>query len=333
MRALVTGGGGFLGRALVRRLVERGDSVRSLARGEYPALAALGVEVMRGDVTDAAAVARAASGVDVVFHVAAKAGVGGRFADYVHSNLRGTEVVVAACQQAGVPRLVYTSTPSVVFDPRGHEGADESTPRTTTKISAYAWTKARAEEHVLAAHGPALATCALRPHLIWGPEDTQLTARILARARAGRLRLVAGGRSRVDTIYIDNAVDAHLDAAEALARGTAGGKAYFLSNDDPRPIADIMGAMLAAGGLPKVTRSIPLGAAYAVGAVLELAFAVLRRQDEPLMTRFVALQLGTPHWFDISAAKRDLGFVPRVSIDEGMARLERWLAESARAGA
>lgn len=325
MRVLVTGGGGFLGRALVRRLVARGDTVRSLARGAYPELEAIGVDVHRGDVADPAAVLRAVEGCEVVFHVAAKAGVGGRFASYVRANLDGTRAVLDACATARVPRLVYTSTPSVVFAREGHEGADESTPRTQNKISAYAWTKARAEEAVLAAHSPTLATCALRPHLIWGPEDTQLTARILSRARAGRLRLVAGGTSRVDTIYIDNAVDAHLAADQALMRGTAGGKAYFLSNDDPRPIAEILRLMLAAGGMPPVTRSISLGAAYAVGAVLEAAYALLRREDEPMMTRFVALSLGTPHWFDVSASKRDLGFVPKVGIEEGMARLAAWL--------
>lgn len=329
MKVLVTGGGGFLGRALVRRLLARGDSVRSLARGPYPELTALGVDVRRGDIADRDTVLRAAEGCEVVFHVAAKAGVGGRFADYVHSNLTGTQAVLAACKTACVPRLVYTSTPSVVFDRRGHEGADESASRTTIKLSPYAWTKARAEEAVLAAHGASLATCALRPHLIWGPEDTQLTARILARARAGRLRLVGDGTARVDTTYIDNAVDAHLAADHALMRGTAGGKAYFLSNDDPRPIAEILRLMLAAGGLPPVTRAIPLGAAYAVGALLELIYGALRRQDEPMMTRFLALQLGTPHWFDIGASKRDLGFVPAVSIEEGMSRLATWLRDRA----
>jgi len=314
---LVTGGNGFLGRALVGRLVQRGDHVRVLARSAYQAE---GVECLRGDVADPELVQRAVKGCTTVFHVAAKTGIGGRFEDYARTNLTGTEVVIAACKKAGVQRLVYTSTPSVVFDRHGHEGADESTPLVTNKLSAYAWTKARAEEKVLAAHGPELTTVALRPHLVWGPEDTQLTARILDRAKKGKLRLIDGGRAKVDAVYIDNAVDAHLAAETAK---DAGGRAYFVTNEDPRPIEEILNRMLKAADLAPVTRSVPLKVAYAVGWVMEQIYA--NKEVEPAMTRFLALQLGTPHWFDPSAARRDLGYVPRVSVEEGMERLATWL--------
>lgn len=319
MRALVTGGNGFLGRALVGRLLREKASVRVLARSDY---ARDGVECLRGDVSDREAVRRAVEGVDVIFHVAAKTGVGGRFEDYVKTNLTGTEVLLDEARRAKVARLVHTSTPSVVFDRRGHEGADESTPLVTNKLSAYAWTKARAEEKVLAAHGDGISTCALRPHLVWGPDDTQLVARILERAKKGRLRLISGGHSKVDAVYVDNAIDAHLLAAEAVT-GKAGGRAYFIGNADPRPIKDILGAILRAGGLPDRLRSVPLPLAYALGFVLEQVYA--GRDEEPMMTRFLALQLGTPHHFDGTRARDELGYAPRVGMDEGMERLAAWL--------
>ena len=324
MRALVTGGGGFLGRALVRRLVARGDRVRVLARGDYPELAGPSVELLRGDVADPAVARAAAEGVDLIFHLAAKAGVGGRYSDYVRSNLEGTRAMLEGARAAGVRRFVHTSTPSVVFDRRGHEGGDESLPLTQDKLSPYAFTKARAEELVLAQRE--LYTCALRPHLIWGPDDTQLVARIVSRARHGKLALIGDGHHLVDSIYVDNVVDAELAAADALEAGPARGKAYFLSNGEPLPVGLLMNRILASGGLPPVTRQVPPGLAYAVGGALEALYRLLGREDEPPMTRFVALNLSTPHWFDCRRARQDLGWAPRVSIDEGLARLGPWIS-------
>ena len=326
LRALVTGGGGFLGRALVRRLVGRGDRVRVLARGNYPELGGPAVELMRGDIADPGIARAAAEGVDVIFHLAAKAGVGGRFADYVRSNLEGTRAMLEGARSAGVRRFVHTSTPSVVFDRRGHEGGDESLPLTQDKLSPYAYTKARAEELVLGASGAELYTCALRPHLIWGPDDTQLVARIVSRARQGKLALIGDGQHKVDSIYVDNVVDAELAAAEALEAGPARGKAYFLSNGEPVAVGELMNRILASGGLPPVTRQVAPGLAYVVGGVLEAVYRLLGRDDEPPMTRFVALNLSTPHWFDCSRARQDLGWEPKVSIAEGLARLGPWIA-------
>jgi nucleoside-diphosphate-sugar epimerase len=326
MRALVTGGGGFLGGAIVRRLLARGNEVRSFARGDYPALQALGVDVRRGDLADAAAVARAVEGCDVVFHVAAKAGIWGRYEDYHRINVIGTQNVLTACRRCGVRGLVYTSSPSVVFDGRDMEGVDESAPYSDHFDAHYPQTKALAEQLMLKANGADLATVALRPHLIWGPGDNHLGPRILARARAGKLRRIGRQNKRVDSLYIDNAADAHLLAAERLRPGAAvAGRAYFITQGEPLPLWDLINRILAAADLPPVTRPVPAWAAFSVGWVLEHGYRLLGWHDEPPLTRFLARELSAAHWFNIDAARRDLNYHPAVSIDEGMDRLRRFL--------
>jgi len=329
VNALVTGGGGFLGGAVVRLLRARGDRVRSLQRGAYPALAALGVEAIQGDIADAAAVSKAAEGVDVVFHVAAKAGVWGPEAEFHAANVTGTENVLAACKTHGIERLVYTSSPSVVFDGRDMEGVDESVPYPPHWEAHYPRTKAIAERAVLAANGPALATVSLRPHLIWGPGDNHLVPRILARGRRGQLRRIGHANKAIDSVYIDNAADAHLLAADRLSPGAPiAGKAYFITNGEPMPVWDLVNAILKAGGAPPVTRTIPVWAARAAGTVLETVYATLGLSGEPRMTRFVARELATAHWFNIGAARRDLGYEPKVTIEEGLRRLAANLAQA-----
>lgn len=331
MNVLVTGGGGFLGRAIVQRLRERGDRVRSLARNLYPELEALGVTQVRGDLADAGTVSAAAAGCELVFHVAAKAGVWGDYQDYYRANVVGTANVIAACRAHGIDRLVYTSSPSVVFDGKDMEGVDESVPYPAHFEAHYPRTKAEAEQLVLAANGPMLATTALRPHLIWGPGDNHLVPRILDRGRRGRLRRIGNRPNLVDTLYIDNAADAHLQAADALAVGSpVAGKAYFLAQGEPKPVWEVVDRILAAGGLPPVTRVISPRVAYAAGWLLEKTYSLLRLSGEPPMTRFVARELSTAHWFDLSAARRDFGYHPRISFDEGMQRLAAWLKEKPR---
>jgi nucleoside-diphosphate-sugar epimerase len=323
MNALVTGGGGFLGGAIVCRLCSRGDHVSTLSRNPYPQLAAQGVTQHLGDVADGEAVAKATRDCDVVFHVAARTGLSGRYAEYYRTNVLGTENVLAACRRQGIRRLVYTSSPSVIFNGRDMEGVDESVPYPTHYEAAYPATKAQAEQRVLQANGSDLGTVALRPHLIWGPGDTNLIPRILARARAGRLRRIGRDSKRIDAIYIDNAADAHLLAADRLAPGSSiAGKAYFLSQGEPVPLWDLINRILATAGLPPVTRAIPFGVAYAAGWLLEMGYAGLRRPDEPPLTRFLVRELSTAHWFDIRAARRDLGYEPAVSLEEGLRRLE-----------
>ena len=328
MTVLVTGGGGFLGGAIVRALVNRGEQVASVARGDYPALRELGVRTVRGDLAEPGVALRAAQGCDAVVHVAAKAGIWGPAADYQRSNVEATQQVVAACRELGIRRLVHTSTPSVVHTGNDIRGGVESLPYATTFHSDYPRTKALAEQIVLAAADDRLSTTALRPHLVWGPGDTQLVPRILDRAVRGRLRFVDGGRQIIDTTYIDDAVHAHLCALDALQPGAAcSGRAYFISSGEPRAVRDIINAILAAAGLPPESRSVRLGVALAAGAVAERTWLLLRRQDDPPMTRFLARQLATTHWFDISAARRDLAYQPRVGLDEGFRRLGAALRE------
>jgi nucleoside-diphosphate-sugar epimerase len=326
MIVLVTGGGGFLGKALVKRLLSRGDRVRSLARGAHPELERLGVDTRRGDVGDAEAVWTASKGVDAVVHVAGEVSSWGPYARFHRTNVTGTENVIAACRAHAVRKLVYTSSPSVVHGGDDVAGGDESLPYATTFEAHYPHTKAIAERLVLAANDGTLSTVALRPHLIWGPGDTQLLPRAVAQARAGTLRLPGGrpGRAetRVDCTYIDNAVDAHVLALDQVQPGAScAGHAYFISNGEPLPTAVLVNRMLEAAGAPTVTKTVPPRVAYLAGCVAEAAHALFRRKGEPRITRFVARQMMTSHYFDIRAAKRDLGYEPRVSIEEGLARL------------
>jgi nucleoside-diphosphate-sugar epimerase len=321
---MVTGGGGFLGRAIVRRLASRKVRVRTFSRRRYDALAALGVQQYQGDIGNPAAVLKACRGVNAVFHTAAKTGVWGRYADYYRTNVSGTHNLIAACRQARVARLVHTSSPSVVFDGRDMEGIDESAPYPARFEAPYPQTKALAEKAVVSAGSGDLATIILRPHLIWGPGDNHLVPRILK--RASRLRRVGDGRNRVDTVYIDNAAEAHLLADAALAADPAlSGRIYFISQDDPLPLWDMVDAILAAGGRRPLKKSISPGRARRLGVALEFLYKILHIPGEPPMTRFVASELATSHWFDISAAKRDLGYRPRVSTAEGLRRLAAWL--------
>jgi nucleoside-diphosphate-sugar epimerase len=326
MRALATGGGGFLGGAIVRLLCARGDSVRSFSRQSYPALEALGVEQVRGDLADVAAVTKAAAGSDIVFHVAARPGVWGPWEEYHRANVVGTENVVAACRANGIRRLVFTSSPSVIFAGADQHGVNESAPYPKRFLAHYPHTKALAEQAVLAANGPDLATVALRPHLIWGPGDPHLIPRLIGQARAGRLKWIGREPKLVDTVYVDNAAAGHLQAADRLVPGSpVAGKVYFLSQGEPEPLWDFVNRLLAAAGLPPVTRGVSAGVAYSTGAVWEAVYRLLRLRGEPPMTRFVARQLSTAHWFDLTAARRDFGYAPSISTEEGLKRVAVWL--------
>lgn len=329
MKALVTGGGGFLGGAIVRMLRERGDDVVSYSRSRYPLLDALGVEQSRGDIADKAALTAAALGCDIIFHVAAKAGIWGDYAEYYQANVVGTEAVIAACRANGIERLVATGSPSVVFDGRDIEGGDESLPYPAHYEAHYPETKMLAELLVLQANSARLATVSLRPHLIWGPGDNHLVPRIIQKAREGRLKRIGTRPCPADTVYIDNAAKAHLLAADRLEPGAPlAGKAYFITNDEPLPLWDMVDRILAAGGLPPVRGRVSPGAARLIGIGCEKLWGLLRLSGEPPMTRFVANELSTAHWFDISAAKRDLGYCPEITIEEGLKRLREWLPAS-----
>jgi nucleoside-diphosphate-sugar epimerase len=329
MKVLVTGAGGFLGGAITRQLVARGDTVHSFSRHDYAELDGLGVIQFRGDLGGAAAVALAAEGCDAVFHVAAKAGSWGDYDDYYRINVVGTEQVLAACRQHGIRDLVYTSSPSVVAHTGDMQGVNESAPYPEHFEAHYPETKSRAERLVLAASCDALHTAALRPHLIWGPGDTSLLPRLTQRSRAGQLRRIRGPEKLVDVTYIDDAATAHLLAMDSLRAGGASarrvtGNAYFISSGQPIPLWEMIDHLLVAAGEPKVARSVSPGAAFLAGWVFEKLHTILGREDEPRMTRWVARVMTTAHWFDISAAKNDFGYSPSVSLDDGLARLAAW---------
>lgn len=321
MKVLVTGGGGFLGQAVVARLLAAGHAVSVLNRSAYPELSARGVTCHRGDLADSGAVGRACDGADAVIHVGAKAGPGLYRRDFFRANVIGTQNVLDACRAQGIGMLVYTSSPSVVHDATDLEGVDESRPYPRRYASPYPATKAEAERRVLAANGLALRTVALRPHLIWGPGDNHLLPRLVARNRAGRLRLPAPDK-RIDTVYIDNAADAHVLALNDLAGpARSAGKAYFISNGEPRPVLEIMQMLLlAAGERPRIGTVSPRTAGIAA-RVVESVWRLMRLRSDPPISRFIVEHLETAHWFDIGAADRDLGYRPQVSIDEGLKRL------------
>ncbi|MEO6263611.1 MAG: 2-alkyl-3-oxoalkanoate reductase [Luteimonas sp.] len=324
MKILVTGGGGFLGQALCRGLVERGFDVTSFNRGRYPALDALGVRQRQGDLADRDAVLAAAQGCGAIFHNAAKAGAWGSYDSYHRANVLGTDNVIAACRAHGIGKLVYTSTPSVTHRATHPVagGTADSVPYGEHFKAHYASTKTIAEKMVLAANAAGLATIALRPRLIWGPGDQQILPRLVARARAGRLRIVGSGDNLVDCTYIDNAAQAHFDAFEHLAPGAAcAGRAYFISNGEPKPVREIINALLQAAGAPPVTKTLPFPVAHAIGALCEAVWTLLPLRGEPPLTRFLAEQMGTTHWYDITPATRDFGYVPRVTIAEGLRHL------------
>ena len=307
MKILVTGGGGFVGGYVIERLLARGYAVRSIGRSSQPQLEAQGVEVVCGDLTDVAAVSAACEGVDAVFHVAARAGVWGSWESYYQPNVIGTRNVVVACQQQSVERLIYTSTPSVVFTGQPIRGGDESLPYGKNWLCHYAHTKAIAEAEALAANSESLKIVALRPHLIFGPGDPHLLPRVIESVQAGRLKIIGDGKSRVDVSYVGNVADAHLDAFDALAAGTGAGQAYFISQGESVELWPWVNSILEGLGHAPLTKRVPLPVAYAVGALCEGLWKVLGRRNEPPITRFVAVELAKDHYFDISAARRDLG--------------------------
>lgn len=330
MLALVTGGHGFIGRYIVEMLLARGDRVRVVGRGTYPELVALGAECVRVDLSAPDAnvpLAGAMRAVEVVFHVAAKAGVWGPFDDYYRNNVSATQRVVRAAERAGVPRLVYTSSPSVVFGEEDVEGADESLPYPTRYLSPYQHTKALAERFVLARE--AIATTAIRPPLVWGPRDPHLFPRILARARAGRLIQIGPGTNKVDVTYVENCAEAHLLAADRLSeQSPLRGRAYFIGQEQPVNLWAFINEVVTRAGYKPVRRTISLQRALWLASLLERVYGGLGVRAEPPLTRLTAVQLARSRWFDLSAARRDLGYGPRISTEEG---LQRTLANLSRA--
>jgi len=326
MKILVTGAGGFLGGAIAAKLVARGEEVRSFSRRKYERLERLGVEQYQGDLAEASAVEAACRGCGLVFHVAAKAGIWGAAEDFYRANVTGTENILKACRKQGIRHLVYTSSPSVVFNGEDMDGVDESVPYPDHYKAHYPRTKALAEQKVLASVSPEFAAVALRPHLIWGPGDTNLIPGILARGKHGRMRRIGNEKKLVDFTYIDNVVEAHLRAADELQpESPVSGKAYFISQDEPVDIWEFVSRILDSAGLPPIRGSVSPGVAYAAGAICEVVYRLFPSLGEPPVTRFAAEELSTSHWFDNSAARRDFNYQTIVTMEEGFRRTEEWL--------
>ncbi len=325
MRALVTGANGFLGSYLVRQLLQRDYEVTALTRRHDQALANLGAKVAIGDVRAMETVIAACTGQDVVFHTAAISGIWGAWKRYYQTNTIGTKNVVEACRSSSVRRLVYTSSPSVTFDGNHQSNVEESAPYPKRWLCHYPHSKALAEQHVLGANDKYdLLTCALRPHLIWGPGDRHLIPRLIQKAKKKQLKRVGDGANLVDTIYVENAAEAHVAAAEAMQEGAdVCGKAYFLSQGDPVNLWGWINEILELAGLPRVRSSISFRSAYRLGHGLEIFHETFNLKSEPRMTRFLAAQLAKNHYFDISRARRDFGFAPRIGNKLAMEKLQQ----------
>ena len=317
---LVTGGGGFLGRYIVERLQSLNcKHIHSFGRSNQPELAAVGVNVFCGDIADADSVNDAAANCDVIFHTAAKAGIWGKYRDFRKTNIQGTANVLAACKKFQIPILVNTSSPSVISAEKNIENADESLPIPNSFLSHYPSTKAVAEKLVSEAASAELRTVSLRPHLIWGPRDPHILPRLLKRAAKKRLLMVGEGTNKVDLTYVENAAHAHILAAEMLnEKPELSGKIYFISDDAPVVLWQWIADLLARLDLPPVTRSISYPLAGKIGSILETIYRLFCLPGEPPMTRFVAAQLAHTHYFNITAAKRDLGYLPVVPPDKAL---------------
>lgn len=327
---LVTGGSGFLGRHLVKRLLSERRNVTILGRTPAPELETLGANFIRASLEDTAAVRAACAGMSTVYHIAAKVGVWGRYDDFYRINVLGTRALLEGSREHGVRQFVYTSSPSVVYNGYDFCGASERVPLTTSCPSPYPLTKAIAEREVIAANTATLHTVALRPHLIWGIDDPHLVPRMLDRARRGRLFIVGSGKNRVDLVHVENAVDAHILAEYALMYddSIAAGRSYFITNNQPVVLWDWINDLLQRLGEPPVRRKISADTAAAIGLACELIWRLFRLRSEPPMTRFIAEQLSSAHWFTMDAARGDLGYRPRVSMAEGMAELVAHLKAS-----
>lgn len=332
MRALVTGGGGFLGLYITEQLAARGDQVRVLCRGHYPRLDELQVETIRGDVRDPAVVRQACEGMDVVFHTAAVPGIWGNWDRYHSINTVGTQHIVDICKAVGVRKLIYTSSPSVIYDGLDHLGIDESHPYPASYLCHYPHSKAIAERAVLKANSrrKRLATVALRPHLIWGPRDNHLIPRLIERARSGRLRRVGAGDNLISMSYVENAAAAHLQAADHLELDSpVAGQAYFINEPEPVNLWNWVDEILTLAGEPPLKKQISANLAYGIGTACEAVYSLFRWQSEPPMTRFLALQLSGSHYYSVAKAQRDFGYAPIVSVEEGMRRMTAdWKTQS-----
>jgi nucleoside-diphosphate-sugar epimerase len=319
--AFVTGGSGFIGRALLRRLGGEGWTMRALARSDASAavVAEEGAEPVRGDLADVAAMREGAAGAGVVFHLAAKLGDTGKWEEFQRATVEGTDNVLAAARDAGVPRFVHTGTEAALMDGQPLVGADETWPLKTDSPAWYPRSKARAEQAVLAASGAGFGTVALRPRFVWGTGDTTLLPVLAEMVERGKFAWVGGGRHLTSTTHVDNVVEGLMLAAE---RGRPG-EAYFVTDGEPVPFRDIVTRMLATRGIEEPQRSVPLGVAKPLAAAIESAWRVLPLPGDAPLSRFAIWASGLECTIDDSKARSELGYLPVISVDEGLQGLAR----------
>ncbi len=319
MKIIVTGAGGFLGRNLSAALLSEGHRVWNFSRQNHPTLRAMGVETICGNLQNEADVASAFKGMDAVFHVASRVGIWGDYNEYYRTNVIGTENVIKACRANGITKLIYTSTPSVVFDGGDICGADETKPYARKFYNDYSRTKTTAEQAVLQANDETLSTVALRPHQVIGPDDPHLVPRLVNAAKLGRLKIVGNGRNMVDVTYIQNAVAAHILAFEKLSpQSPVAGQAYFIGQERPVVLWDFINEILRRYNMPPITKKVPAGVAFNIGLFFESWYRLFQINGEPPMTRFVALQFSRSHYFSHEKAKNDFGYDPKISIDQAL---------------
>lgn len=328
MKLFITGGGGFLGKAIVHQLSEEGHDLVTYSRKIYPEFNQLMVNQKRGSITDYITLKTAMKGCEAVFHVAAKTGTWGKKEDFYRTNVQGTKNIIKSCRELKIRYLIFTSSASVVYRGKSSEGYDECLPYPKKYNAFYPETKAISEQFVLAANDDQLKTVCIRPHLIWGPNDPQFLPRLIERAKKGKLRTLGKPSHLVDCTYIDNAARAHILALQQIVHDSAKveGKTYFISQDEPIPVNEFINKMLASAGQQPVTKHLSPKVAYLIGWLLEKLHLALGISAEPLITPFLAQQLSTAHWYDISAAKKDLNYRVEVSIEQGMERLTKWLS-------
>ena len=316
-KCIVTGGGGFVGKALCKELLALGFEVHSIARGDYPELRRLGVKTHQGDLSEKGDWTKVFADTEAVFHTASKVDMWGELDDFYKVNVIGTRNVIEACTKHNVSILVYTSSPSVIADGTDARGIDESKPYPVNHAAHYPATKAQAEKLVLMQKD--LKVVSLRPHLIWGPGDTHLVPMILQRAKAGKLTQIGKGTNVVDVCFIDDCVQAHICAYNKLSSNNwqkASGRAYFISQDEPIKMWDWMNRIVTRSGLPPIKRKIPFKLAYSLATVSEYIAKIFGKK--PALTRFLVSQMATSHFFNIDAAKNILGYRPKYSISQAL---------------
>jgi len=325
MKVLVTGGGGFLGSVVIEKLIASGHEVTSFSRSEHPRVRELGAGFLPGDLRNEIDVGEALKGMEAVVHTAAKVGYWGNYDDFYDVNVNGTKNIVKACRNNGVKDLIFTSSPSVIFNGKDMKGPNESVPYPSKYDSSYSKTKAIAERYLLSSNDTVLRTISLRPHLIWGPGDTHIIPGIIERAKNGKMVRIGKCKNIADMTFVNNAADAHVLALEALEKNPeATGRPYFITNGEPRNVWDFIDDILLQAGLDPIKRKLPAGPVMAAGAFMEFYHKIFRKEKAPSLSLFLIKELTTSHWYDISAAKKELGYEPKVSMDEGLKRLKEW---------